>query len=132
MLGYIFVDMLLMAFEMANVDAMLVCPFLGLFYSWSECQTIFQKSELPGWRRPVGILGLCSVTMQAALFIALWTPVIRHRLFVVIAVPIELSLLLLTVPSLFTRKGNTRWWLLASSFLLCLDSFFVVLAELSY
>lgn len=132
MLVWIVVDMLRTTFEIAIVGAMLVCPFLGLFYTWSQCHAIFQRAELPGWRRSAGILGLFSVTLQATLFIALWTPVSRYRPFMALAVPVEVLLFFLTLPSIFTRKGNARWWLLVSSLFLSVDSFFVVLTELTY
>lgn len=121
------------AFEMAIVGAMLVCPFLGLFYSWSQWQSVCQEVRSRNWRRAVGISGLVAVTLQAVLFIALWAPFNHHDEFVRRTMPFELLLALVAVLSIFICwKGKGRWWLLASSLLLCLDSFFVVLAELAY
>ena len=121
-----------MAFEMAIVGAMLVCPFLGLVYSWSQWQPVFEGVNLSNWRRWMGIMGLLAVTAQATIFIALWTPISRYHLFVQRAVPVELLLFSFALLSMFAWKGAARWWLFASSLLLCADSFFSVLAELAY
>ena len=118
---------------MAMLGALLVCPFLGLFYSWSQWQSMFQGVHASNWHRAVGSSGLVAVTIQAILFIALWTPFSHPDEFVRRTMPLELLLAFVAVLSIFISwKGKGRWWLLASSVFLCLDSFFVVLAELAY
>jgi hypothetical protein len=109
-----------------------VGPFMGLFYAWGEWQGAVYEVQFPSWRRTVIVVGLVSVTLQALSFLALWTPFSRHDAFVRRALPIELLLVAPTVLSIFIWKHKARWWLLASSLFLCVDSFFVALAELAY
>jgi hypothetical protein len=88
--------------------------------------------RLPIWCHAAIPVGLVSVTLQVIAFVALWTPFSQHDAFLRLALPIELLLIAPTTLSIFIWKHQARWWLLASSILLCVDSFFVVVAELAY
>jgi hypothetical protein len=124
--------MLSTALELALMGTMLVVPFIGLFYAWGEWQYTIHKVRLPIWRQAAAVAGLLSVTLQALSFLVLWVPVSWHDAFLRRAVPIEFLLVFPTVLSIFVWKSRTRWWLLASSIFLCMDSFVVVVAEVAY
>ena len=124
--------MLSTALEFVLMGTMVVVPFMGLFYAWGEWQFTIHKVRPPIWRRAAALAGLLSVTLQALSFLVLWVPVSWHDAFLRRAVPIEFLLVFPTVFSIFVWKSRARWWLLASSIFLCMDSFVVVVAEVAY
>lgn len=118
--------------ELALIGTMVVVPFMGLFYAWGEWQCAIHKVRLPIWRHAAVVAGLLSVTLQALSFLVLWIPVYWHDVFLRRAVSIELILVLPSVVLIFVWKSKARWWLLASSICLCMNSFFVMVAESAY
>lgn len=77
------------------------------------------------------VLGLIAVALQAALFVAfwLWPSIGRdYMLFGSWARWVHLSFVI-ALPCLFAGKGPSRWWLLGSSLLLFVISFFIVASE---
>jgi hypothetical protein len=109
--------------------AMMVASFLGLFLGWASRGRVVL---LPSWRRVLAHIGLLAVTVQALLFIALWTPLVRYRIFLFQSVNVELALLLVAVPCIFWGRLQRRWWLIASAAFLAVVSWFSVLAEIAY
>jgi hypothetical protein len=114
------------------MGALLVVPFVGIFYAWREWQRTIREVRLPIWRQVIVVVGPFSVTLQAIAFFALWTPFSQHGAFLRWALPIELFLVAPTVLSVFIWKYKARWWLLALSIFLCVDSFLVVVAASAY
>ena len=124
--------MLSTALELALMGTMVAVPFMGLFYAWGEWQGTIHEVRLPIWRHAAAVAGLISVTLQALSFLVLWVPVSWHDAFLRRAILVEFLLVFPTVFSILVWKNRARWWLLASSILLCLDSFLVAVAEVAY
>jgi hypothetical protein len=111
---------------------MLVAAFLGLFYAWRDWLSELRYVKLLAWRRAAVSVALFAVTLQAILFVALWTPVDRDHVLLERSMQANFVLMLLAAPCIFTWRPPTRWWLLSSAVFLSVISFFVVLAELTY
>lgn len=111
---------------------MLVAAFLGLFYAWRDWPSELRHVKLLAWRRAAVSVALFAVTLQAILFVALWTPVGRDHVLLQRSMQADFVLMLLGAPCSFTWRAPTRWWLLASSVFLPVICFFVALAELAY
>ena len=103
---------------------LIVAAFVGILYAWIVGRSNVRKLELPAWRRRSATVGLIVVTAQAALFIAFWTPLFRNDALLIRWVRIELLLSLLAIPCVLAAKGPSRWWLLLSSVILMIGSFF--------
>lgn len=124
------VSMLGTAIEVLLTGGMLVLPFMGIFYAWAEWPGAMREVRIPLWHHVAILVGLISVTFQVIAFVALWVPFSQHDAFLRLAVPIELLLVAPTALSIFIWKHKARWWLLASSICLCVDSFMCVVAQL--
>jgi hypothetical protein len=111
---------------------MLVASFAGIFYAWSEWLGQLRHGELAVWHRTAVSVALFAVTMQAVLFVALWTPLSRHHLLVRDFIYAALILMFVAIPCTFTWRGPVRWSLLASAVFLPVLCFFAALAELAY
>ena len=109
--------------------AMIVAAFMGLFLGWGSGQQIAPAAP---WRRVTAYVGLSAVTLEAFLFIALWTPLVRYRFFLLQSVNLELALLVIALPCVFLGRLRQRWWLTASAIILPVVSWFSVLAEVAY
>jgi hypothetical protein len=109
--------------------AMAVASFLGLLLGWTSRRKI---ESVASWRKITAYIGLSAVTLQALLFIALWTPLVRYRLLLLQSVNLEIVLLLIAVPCIFLGQLQRRWWLIASAAFLPFVSWFSVLAEVAY
>ncbi len=103
---------------------LLVAAFVGILYAWIMGRGQVRSVELPAWRRRVAMVGLIAVTLAGALFICFWTPLFRNDALLVRWVRIELLLTLLAIPCVLAAKGASRWWLLLSSVVLMIGSFF--------
>ena len=112
--------------------AMLVGAFVCVFYAWSEWPSQLRSVRLFGWRRAAVGIGLFSVTVQAILFVALWSPISRHHALLVKCMYGDFALVLIAVPCIFAWWGTARWCLLASALFLPVACFFTFLAELAY
>jgi len=110
---------------------MWVGAFVCVFYAWSEGLSQLRSVQLRVWRRTAMFLGLFSVTAQAILFVALWSPMARHRAAIVTCMRVDFALVLLGVPCTFAWRGKARRCILASSLILLVGCFFTVLAELA-
>jgi|SRR5580658_443734 hypothetical protein len=111
---------------------MLVGAFVCVFYGWSDWPRQLRSAQLLAWRRAAVTIGLFSVTAQAILFVALWTPIAHHRAALLACMRVDSALVLLAVPCIFAWRGKARWYLLASALILPVACFFTVLAELAY
>jgi len=90
-----------------------------------------RKVQLPMWRSVILIVGLIGLTSQAALFVAFWLrqPIGRDPImFGKWAFSVHLSFIV-ALPCLFAGKGAYRWWLLASSVVLFVICFYIVVIE---
>lgn len=116
----------------ALLYGMFVAAFVCLFYSWSEWPGQLRSVRLFGWRRYIVSVGLFSVTVQAILLVALWSPIMRHPALLRKCLYADFALLLVAVPCIFAWRGTARWCLLASTLFLPVACFFTVLAELAY
>jgi hypothetical protein len=116
----------------ALLFAMLVGAFVCVFYSWGEWLSHVRSERLFGWRGAAVTVGVFSVTVQAILFLALWSPVSRHHSLLLKCMYADFALILLGVPCIFALSGTIRWALLASTLFLPVACFFAVLAELAY
>jgi hypothetical protein len=77
-------------------------------------------------------IGLFSVTAQAILFLAMWSPIAHHRAALLVCMRLDFVLVLLAVPCIFAWRGKIRWFLLASSLIFPVVCFFTALAQLAY
>jgi hypothetical protein len=111
---------------------MLVGAFVCVFYAWSEWPSQLRRVRSPAWRRAAVSIGLFSVTVQAVLFVVLWTPISRYHTVLPKLMYVDFALVLLAVPCIFAWRGTARWCLLASALFLPLACFFSALAELAY
>jgi hypothetical protein len=112
--------------------AMVVGAFLGLFLGWTQWRGAVNDSPLPPWRLAIARIGLLTITVQALLFISLWTPLVHYNALLRQCVPFEFLLLLVAVPCVLLGNAKYRWWLLACSGFLPVVSFFVIVAETAY
>ena len=112
--------------------AMLIAAFLCLFYAWAQWPRELRFVGLIAWRRAAVSVAILTVTMQAILFVALWTPVGRHHVLLRKCMSADFVLMLLAIPCIFTWRGSARWCLLASAVFLPVLCFFTALAELAY
>ena len=62
--------------------AVIVAALVGIAYGWSESYDEVRNAELQSWRRTTALVGILAVTLQAVLFIAIWTPLGRHNALV--------------------------------------------------
>lgn len=86
-----------------------------------------QSMGLPVWRKLLFSLGFLAVAGQVLLFAVSWTRIgVDHALFAAWARFVYPSFLVAVVLVL-TGKGSARWWLLASSCLLFVLCFFMML-----
>jgi predicted membrane-bound mannosyltransferase len=103
---------------------LIVGAFVGVLYGWIVGRGQVRKLELPAWRRRSAAAGLIAVTAQAALFVAFWTPLFRNDALLTRWVRGELFLFIIAIPCVLAAKGPSRWWLLLSSIVLMIGSFF--------
>ena len=108
--------------------AMILVAFGGLAYAWMKWRGEARKVELPAWRRTVANIGFLAVAVQAVLFIASWTRIGRDYVLFGQWARWVLPSFLVAVPCVLAGKGASRWWLLASSVLLFVICFFIVLS----
>src|SRR5277367_3898203 len=112
--------------------AMLAGAFVCVFHAWSEWPSQLRSVRLLGWRRAAVSVGLFSVTFQAMLLVALWSPISRHHTLLLKCMYVDFALVPIGVPCIFAWRGTARWCLLASALFLPVACFFSVLAELAY
>jgi len=112
--------------------AMLVGAFVCVFYAWSEWPSQLRTVRTLVWRRAAVSVGIFCVTVQAILFVVLWTPISHHHALLPKLMYADFALVLLAVPCIFAWRGIARWCLLASALILPVACFFTVLAELAY
>ncbi|SNT44440.1 hypothetical protein SAMN05421770_11915 [Granulicella rosea] len=99
--------------------------FVLALWAWVRSE---QSKELPAWRRLLFSLGFLAVAGQVVLFALSWTHIGRNRaLFSAWARFVYPSFFVAAILAL-TGKGAARWWLLASSFLLFVLCFFIMLS----
>ena len=119
-----------LSFE-ALLVAMLICAIVCVFYAWSEWPSQLHRLRLVGWRRAAVSVGLFSVTVQAVLLVAMWSPISRPRAVLLTLMYADFALVLLGVPCIFAWRGIARWCLLASALFLPVACFFTMLADLA-
>jgi hypothetical protein len=107
---------------------MIVAAFVGLLYASTVWRKQLEKLQLSVWRRRYATVGLIAVTIQAAIFIAFWTPIFRDDVLVVQWTKGELLVFIVAIPCVLAGKGPLRWWLLSSSAVLMMGSFFTALS----
>jgi hypothetical protein len=108
--------------------AIVVATFVGVIYVWNAWRRHLHKLNLSTWRRRYATVGLIAVTIQAAIFIAFWTPLFGDDALVARWTKGELLVFLVAVPSVLAGKGPLRWGLLSSSVVLIIASFFTALS----
>jgi hypothetical protein len=95
------------------------------------CKTWFAKgqaAELPTWRKVIFSLGILAVVGQVVLFVLFWTKIgSDYGLFAEWARMVYPSFLVAAV-CIFAGKGAARRWLFASSVLLFIVCFFMMLS----
>lgn len=111
---------------------LLMAALIGLFFGWGHWRDQFRGAQPPTWRRAAINVALFGVTLQALLFIVLWTPISRHHVLIVKLMKADFVLALATVPCVFAWRGRARWLLLGSAVFFPAVSFLSVLAELAY
>lgn len=109
--------------------AMIVAAFVGMVYAWSESYNEVRNRELRLWRRTTAIVGVLAVSLQAVLFIAIWTPLGRHNTLVAWLTWCEALFFFIALPCALTQRGPYRWWLLFSSTVLFVFYFLTILVE---
>lgn len=107
--------------------AVVVAAFAGIAYAWSKTCDEVRNVQLRPWRRATSLVGVLAVTLQAALFITIWTPLGRHGTLVVWLTRGEALLFGIAVPCALTRPDRSRWWLLFSSTALAVLYFLTIL-----
>ena len=99
--------------------------FVLALWAWVKSE---KSKRLPAWRRLLFSLGFLAVAGQVVLFALSWTHIGRDRaLFAAWARFVYPSFFVAAILAL-TGKGPARWWLLASSFLLFVLCFFIMLS----
>lgn len=106
---------------------LIVAAFVGLLYAWTAWRKQIENEQLSVWRRRFATVGLIAVTIQAVIFIAFWTPVFRDDALLVRWAKGEVIVFLIAIPCVLAGKGPLRWWLLSSSTVLMIGSFFTAL-----
>jgi|SRR5580658_7674036 hypothetical protein len=109
--------------------AVLVVALVGIVYGWSKSYDEVRNADLRPWRRTLAMVGILAVTLQAALFIAIWTPLGRHNTLVAWLTRGEALFFLVALPCALTRKDRSRWWLLFSSTVLAVFYFLTILVS---
>lgn len=109
--------------------AMIVAALVGIVYIWSKSYDEVRNAQLRPWRRTSAMVGILAVTLQAVLFIAIWTPLARHNMLVTWLTRGEALLFLIALPCVLTRKDRSRWWLLFSSTVLVVFYFLTILVS---
>ncbi len=107
---------------------MTAAGFTGILYAWAVWRGQLRKLEVSAWRMRCAMVGLIAVTLQAAIFIAFWTPLFRDDALVARWTRGELLLILIAIPGVLAGKGRLRWWLLSTSVVLMIGSFFISLS----
>jgi hypothetical protein len=87
-----------------------------------------QSAGLPAWRRLLFSLGFLAVAGQVVLFALSWTNIGRDRALFAAWARFVYPSFLVAFLLVLTGKGAARWWLLASSFLLFVLCFFIMLS----
>lgn len=103
---------------------LIVAALVGVLYGWIVGRAQIRKLEMAAWRRACAETGLIVVTAQAVLFIAFWTPLFRDDAILTRWVRGSLLLPVLAIPCVLTARGRSCWWLLLSSIVLVIGSFF--------
>jgi hypothetical protein len=99
--------------------------FVLAFSSWLRKG---KSVALPGWRRVIFSLGFLAVAGQVVLFALSWTRIgADYALFARWARFVYPSFVIAIV-CILAGKGAARWWLLASSTLLFVICFFIMLS----
>lgn len=111
---------------------LLVGAYVCVFYAWSEWPSQLRSLRLLLWRRTAVSIGLFLVTVQAILFVVLWSPISGHHSLLMKCMYVDFALMLLAVPCILAWRGTARWCLLASALFLPVACFLTVLAELAY
>jgi hypothetical protein len=99
--------------------------FLLALRAWFKTE---KSQTLPAWRRVLFSLGFLAVAGQVVLFALSWTHIGRDRALFAAWARFVYPSFGVAVPLIFAGKGAARWWLLASSFLLFVLCFFVMLS----
>jgi cytochrome bd-type quinol oxidase subunit 2 len=109
--------------------AVIVAALVGIAYGWSKSYDEVRNAELQSWRRTAALVGILAVSLQAVLFIAIWTPLGRHNALVTWLTRGEALLFLVALPCVLTRRDRSRWWLLFSSTVLVVFYFLTILVS---
>jgi cytochrome bd-type quinol oxidase subunit 2 len=109
--------------------AVIVAALVGIFYAWGKSYDEVRNVELQSWRRATALVGILAVTLQAVLFIAIWTPLGRHNALVTWLTWSEALFFLIAIPCALTRRDRSRWWLLFSSTVLVVFYFLTILVS---
>lgn len=109
--------------------AVIVAALVGIFYAWSKSYDEVRNVELQSWRRATALVGILAVTLQAVLFIAIWTPLGHHNTLVAWLTRSEALFFLIALPCALTRRDRSRWWLLFSSTVLAVSYFLTILVS---
>ena len=109
--------------------AVIVAALVGIAYGWSKSYDEVRNAELQSWRRTTALVGILAVTLQAILFIAIWTPLGRHDALVTWLTRGEALLFLIALPCVLLRKDRSRWWLVFSSTALAVFYFLTILVN---
>ena len=88
------------------------------------------RMQLPKWRRVASFAGFVAVTAQGASFVAFWSWPQIGRNYVLFGEwgRWVVASFLVAVPCVLAGKGPTRWWLLSSSTLVFVISYFILLS----
>jgi hypothetical protein len=116
--------------EILLLLVLILTSFLGLFRAWIAWPSEIRNVRLAVWHRVAMSIGLFSATIQAILFILVWTPLSRNNLEK--CMHADIIMVLLALPCILAWNGPTRWPLLASAILIPAICFFVVLARVAY
>ena len=109
--------------------AVIVAALVGIAYVWSKSYDEVRNVELRPWRRTTALVGILAVTLQAVLFITIWTPLGRHNALVAWLTRGEALFFLIALPCALTRNDRSRWWLLFSSTVLAVFYFLTILVS---
>lgn len=101
------------------VLGLVVGAFMSLFYAFNF------------WPDEVRVrVGLIVVSLQVILFLSLWLPFVSDRLWLILSLLVAETLLLLTaLVCAFSRKHQSRWWLVCSSTTFAVFSILSVVAR---
>jgi hypothetical protein len=111
--------------------AVIVAALAGIAYGWSKSYDEARNAELRSRRRATALVGILAVTLQAVLFIAIWTPLGHHTTLAAWLTRGEALLFLIALPCALTRGDRSRWWLLFSSTVLIVFYFLTILVSLA-